>query len=145
MHFQSIVMNVADLDRSLEFYSEVFGFRLLSRKDQLAAIHAPSDRAQVIVLRALGTSSSRVSGARHIGMRALVLEVESLDELDRIVSEMDQRQCLVTRREGDTWKAVFGRDPDHTAVVAGCSLTPKQAITLEAWANLDEFLYGVGE
>jgi catechol 2,3-dioxygenase-like lactoylglutathione lyase family enzyme len=145
MYFQSIVMNVADIDRSLEFYSEVFKFKLLSRKDQIAAIHAPSDRPQVIVLRALGTSSIRVSGARHVGMRALILEVESVDELERIVSEMDRRQCLVTRREGDTWKAAFGRDPDRTAVVAGCSLTPQQSITLEAWANLDVFLYGVGE
>jgi catechol 2,3-dioxygenase-like lactoylglutathione lyase family enzyme len=145
MYFQSIVMNVADIDRSLEFYSEVFGFKLLSRKDQLAAIHAPNDRPQVIVLRALGTYSSRVGGARHVGMRALVLEVESLDELERIASDMDRRQCLVARRGGDTWKAAFGRDPDRIAVVAGCSLTPQQSITLEAWANLDVFLYGVGE
>jgi catechol 2,3-dioxygenase-like lactoylglutathione lyase family enzyme len=145
MYFQSIVMNVADIDRSLEFYSEVLGFKLLSRKDQLAAIHAPSDRPQVIVLRALGASSSRVGGARHVGIRALVLEVESLDELERIASEMDRRQCMVARREGDTWRAAFGRDPDHTAVVAGSSRTPQQSITLEAWANLDEFLYGVGE
>jgi catechol 2,3-dioxygenase-like lactoylglutathione lyase family enzyme len=146
MYFQSIVVNVADLDRSLEFYDEVLGFKLLSRKDQLAAVHAPgSDQPQVIVLRGLGTSSSRVGGARHIGMRALVLEVESLDALERIATELDRRQSLVTRRDGGTWTAVFGRDPDHIAIVAGCSVTSDQAITLEAWAELDEFLYGVGE
>jgi catechol 2,3-dioxygenase-like lactoylglutathione lyase family enzyme len=146
MYFQSIVMNVADLDRSLEFYGEVFGFKLLARQEQLAAIHAPeSDRAQVIVLRALQTSSSRVSGAGHVGMRALVFECGSLDELERIAAEMDRRKSLVARREGGTWTAAFGTDPDRIAVVAGCSLTPDKSITLDAWAELDDFLYGVGE
>jgi catechol 2,3-dioxygenase-like lactoylglutathione lyase family enzyme len=146
MYFQSIVMNVADLDRSLEFYSEVFGFKLLARQDQLASIHAPeSERAQVIVLRALATSSSRVSGAGHVGMRALVLECGSLSELERIATEMDRRKCLVARREGGTWTAAFGTDPDRIGVVAGCSLRPDEAITVDAWAELSDFLYGVGE
>jgi catechol 2,3-dioxygenase-like lactoylglutathione lyase family enzyme len=146
MYFQSIVMNVADLDRSLEFYGQVFGFKLLARQDQLAAMHAPdSERPQVIVLRSLGTSSTRVGGAGHVGMRALVLDCGSLDELERIATELDHRQSLVLRREGGTWTAAFGHDPDRTAVVAGCSLTPDQAITLEAWAELDHFLYAVGE
>ena len=146
MYFQSIVMNVADLDRSLEFYGEVFGFKLLARQDQLAAIHAPeSERPQVIVLRSLVTSSPRVGGAGHVGMRALVLDCGSVDELERIATELDRRHSLVTRRDGDTWTAAFGRDPDRTAVVAGCSLTPDRPMTLAAWAQLDEFLYGVAE
>ena len=146
MYFQSIVMNVADLDRSLEFYDEVFGFKLLARQDQLAAVHArDSERPQVIVMRSLGTSSSRVGGAGHVGMRAFVLDCGSLNELERIAAELDRRKSLVTRRDGDTWTAAFGRDPDRTAVVVGCSLDPDRSITLAAWAQLDEFLYGVAE
>jgi catechol 2,3-dioxygenase-like lactoylglutathione lyase family enzyme len=146
MYFQSIVMNVADLDRSLEFYGEVFGFKLLARQDQLAAMHAPdSERPQVIVLRSLGTSSTRVGGAGHVGMRAFVLDCGSRDELERIATELDRRQSLVLRRDGGNWTAAFGHDPDRTAVVAGCSLTPGQAITLESWAELNDFLYAVGE
>jgi catechol 2,3-dioxygenase-like lactoylglutathione lyase family enzyme len=146
MYFQSIVMNVADLDRSLEFYGQVLGFKLLARQDQLASIYAPeSERPQVIVLRSLVTSSARVGGAGHVGMRALVLECGSLSEFERIATELDRRRSLVSRRDGDTWTAAFGRDPDRTAVVAGCSLNPDQPITLDAWAQLDEFLYGVSE
>ena len=146
MYFQSIVMNVADLDRSLEFYGEVFGFKLLARQDQLAAMHAPdSERPQVIVLRSLGTSSTRVGGAGHVGMRAFVLDCGSRDELERIATELDRRQSLVLRLDGGNWTAAFGHDPDRTAVVAGCSLTPGQAITLESWAELNDFLYAVGE
>jgi catechol 2,3-dioxygenase-like lactoylglutathione lyase family enzyme len=146
MYFQSVIVNVADLDRSIEFYDEVLGFKLLSRKDQLAAIHAPgTERPQVIVLRGLRMSSSRMGGARHIGMRALVLDVGSFDALERIATELERRQCLVSRHDGGTWTAAFGRDPDRIAIVAGCSLIPDQPITLEAWADLDESLYGVGE
>jgi hypothetical protein len=78
-------------------------------------------------------------------MRALVLDCGSVDELERIATELDRRHSLVTRRDGDTWTAAFGRDPDRTAVVAGCSLTPDRPITLASWAQLDEFLYGVAE
>ncbi len=144
MHFQAVVMNVADLDRSIEFYGEVFGFTELSRKDQLAAMYAPgAEYPEVIILRALGTTG-RAVGARHSGIRALVLEVGSVAEVERIGDALDQRGFLETRREGPTWTAAFGRDPDRTALVAGCSLT-SDGISLEAWAALDEALYGLGE
>ncbi len=74
MNFQGVVMNVADLNRSIDFYREVLGFALLSQEEQLAAVSAPgNDQPQVIVLRALG--SSPVGGAPyrsaslHIGGR----------------------------------------------------------------------------
>jgi catechol 2,3-dioxygenase-like lactoylglutathione lyase family enzyme len=144
MNFQSLVLNVSDIDRSLDFYREVFGFTLLSRKDQLAAAYAPgSERSQVIVFRSLGTAG-RVGGARHVGIRALVLEVDSLDELERIGTALDARQSFVTRHSGETWTAVFGRDPDRIAVVAGTSLGP-DPVSLDAWAKLDEALYALGE
>ena len=57
MNFQGVVMNVGDLNRSIDFYREVLGFTLLSQEEQLAAVSAPgNDHPQVIVLRALGSS-----------------------------------------------------------------------------------------
>ena len=144
MNFQSVVVNVADLDRSVEFYRDVFGFALLSRKDQLAAVYAEgNDRTQVIVFRSLGPTG-HVGGARHVGIRALILEVDTLDELERIAVELEKRDSLVARHGGDTWTAAFGRDPDRFAVVAGCSLTG-DPVPIEAWAALDESLYALGE
>jgi catechol 2,3-dioxygenase-like lactoylglutathione lyase family enzyme len=144
MHFQTVVMNVADLDRAIEFYRGVFGFTELSRKDRLAAIAAAADdRCQVIILRSLGTTGV-TGGGRHTGMRALVFEVDSLEELERIDSALDQQGLLLGRRKGPNWSAIFGRDPDHTAIAAGTSLTA-EPIGLESWAALDESLYGFGE
>ncbi len=145
MHFQSVVMNVSNLDRSIEFYRDVFGFTVLSRRDELAAVSAAgSERPQVIVLRAFGTSG-RGAGARHIGIRTLVLEVDSVTELEQIEQALDRRGSLFRRlTDNVTWKAVVGYDPDRITVVAGSALGAGP-ITLDAWAALDESLYGVGE
>jgi len=143
MNFQGVVMNVADLDRSVDFYRDVLGFIVLSQQDQLAAVTAPgSDHPQVIVLREIGTT--RVGGARHIGLRAFILETDTPDELERIASELDSRRLLVSRRDHSEWIAVVGRDPDGVALVVA-SHPGGGRITLEGWGTLDDFLYGVGE
>jgi len=146
MIFQSVVMNVEDCDRSIEFYREVLGFSLFARKDQLAAMSAPqSDRVQVIVLRSVATSGARRVGAGHVGIRAFVLEVDTLDELQRITEALEKRGSLVGRHGDDgKWTSVFGRDPDQIAFVVGASLT-NGPIEVESWAALHDALYALGE
>ena len=143
MNFQGVVMNVAILDRSIDFYREVLDFTLLSQKEQLAAMSAPgSDRAQIIVLRALG--SSPLGGGGHIGLRAFLLEVDSADQLERIASDLDARKALISRREHSEWMAVIGRDPDRAAVVVAWHPGGWDS-TEDSWRTLDDFLYGIGE
>ncbi len=143
MKFQGVVMNVVDLNRSIDFYREVLGFMLLSQEEQLAAVAAPqSDHPQVIVLRAFG--SDRIGGARHTGLRGFVLEVESADQLERIAAELDSRRLLVSRRDHSEWTAVVGRDPDGVAVVVAWHPGGGR-ITEDSWRTLDNFLYGIGE
>jgi len=97
MNVEGVVINVADLSRSTDFYREVLGFAVLSQEDQLAAVSASgSGRTQIVVLRALESSS--LGGARTVGLRALLLEVESADELERIASDLDARRLLLGRR-----------------------------------------------
>lgn len=143
MNFQGVVMNITDLKRSIDFYREVLDFKLLSENEQMAAVSAPgSDQPQVIVLRAFG--SGRIGGARHTGLRAFVLEVESHDQLERIAGEFDSRGLLVSRREQSEWTAVVGRDPDGVAVVVAC-VSGEGRITEKSWGTLDDLLYGIGE
>jgi catechol-2,3-dioxygenase len=143
MNFQGVVVNVADLNRSIEFYREVLGFVMLSQEDQLAAMSAPgNNQPQVIVLRSFG--SSPVGGARHIGLRAFILEVESADHLERIAIDLESRRLLVSRRDHSEWSAVVGRDPDGVAVVLAWHPGDGR-ITENDWKTLDDFLYGIGE
>lgn len=143
MNFQGVVMNVADLDRSIEFYREVLDFTLLSQNEQLAVVSAPgNDQPQVVVFRAFG--SGRRGGARHTGLRAFVLEAESAEQLERITSEFDSRGLLVSRRQQSEWTAVVGRDPDGVAVVVAC-VSGAGRITEDSWRIPDDLLYGIGE
>jgi catechol 2,3-dioxygenase len=144
MYFQGAIVNVSDLDRSIEFYRDVYGFTLLSKNDQLASIAAAgTDRPQVLVLRAFG-GAGRV-GARHAGLRAIVLEAESVSELEAIERALEKRGSLIGRlTDHTTWTAVVGNDPDRITIVTGSGLGSSR-ITLENWAALDESLYGLGE
>jgi catechol 2,3-dioxygenase-like lactoylglutathione lyase family enzyme len=141
MNFQAVVVNVTDLKRSIDFYCEVLGFTLLSQAEELAAVSASeSDRAQVIVLREFGHSP--LEGGRHIGLRAFVLEAESVDHLNKIASDLDSRKLLVSRREMSDWTAVVGRDPDGVSVVVAWH---PDGGTARGHRVPDAFLYGVGE
>jgi catechol 2,3-dioxygenase len=143
MNFQGVVMNVADLSRSIDFYREVLGFTVLSQEEQLAAVSAPgSDHPQVIVLRAFGNSP--IGGARHIGLRAFILEADSTDQLNRIATQLDARKLLVGRRDHREWTALVARDPDGVAVVVAAD-TQGGRLGDDGWQTLDDFLYGIGE
>ena len=143
MNFQGVVLNVADLDRSIAFYGEVLDFTLLSQREELAAVRASgTDRHQVIVLRALGRGL--VGGAGRLGLQAFVVEVESDDQLERIASELETRKALVSRHEHPDWVAVVGRDPDRVAVVVVWHPGGGR-MTEDGSRTLDDFLYGIGE
>jgi catechol-2,3-dioxygenase len=143
MNFLGVVMNVADLNRSIDFYREVLGFTVLSQEEQLAAVSAPGgDHSQVIVLRALG--SSPIGGARHIGLRAFILEADSPDHLEQIASELETRKLLVTRRDHSEWTALVARDPDGVAIVVAADPAGGR-LGDDGWQTLDDFLYGIGE
>jgi catechol 2,3-dioxygenase len=144
MNLIGVVINVADLDRSIGFYREVLGFTLLSKSEQLAAVSAPgNDRAQVIMLRAF-PNDGLVDGGGHIGLRALVLDVESADHLERIASDLGSRRLLVGRQDHGDWTAAVGRDPDGVALAVGCVPGPN-GFTDNNWRTLDDFFYGIGE
>jgi catechol 2,3-dioxygenase-like lactoylglutathione lyase family enzyme len=142
VNFQGVVLNVSNLERSIDFYRDVFGFDLLSQRDQLAALGAPSsERSQVIVLRVLGSGRS---GGAHVGIRAFVLEVTSAD-LEQIEQALNGRNSLNGRiTDNASWKGVIGQDPDRVAVAAVSPLGPGQ-IDQESWTVLHDSLYGIGE
>jgi len=84
-----------------------------------------------------------MGGARHIGLRAFVLKVDSSDQLEQIAGELDSRRLLLNRRDHREWTAVVGRDPDGVAVVV--TWHPGGGTNAEGWRTLDDFLYGIGE
>jgi catechol 2,3-dioxygenase-like lactoylglutathione lyase family enzyme len=145
LSIQASLLNVSDLDRSIEFYRAVFELRRVARGDRVAALMIDeTNRRQVLVLREVGGPYPLHLGRGSIGPRLLALEAGSPGELDVIEQRLVERQAFTGRRRTETWEAVVGVDPDRIEVSVSASLTGTP-IGSQDWANLDRMIYEVGE
>jgi len=145
LSIQVLLLNVSRLDRSIEFYRDVFDLRPAGRADRVAALMLDETRRrQVLVLREVGGSYPVHVGRGSVGPRLLGLEAGSLGELDVIEQRLIERKALIGRRRTETWEAIVGVDPDRIEVSVSSRLTGVP-IQSEDWANLDQMVYEVGE
>jgi hypothetical protein len=78
LSIQASLLNVSDLERSIEFYRDVCELRPVGRGDRVAALMIDeTDRRQVLVLREVGGPHLH-AGRGSIGPRLLALEAASL-------------------------------------------------------------------
>ena len=145
LSIQAALLNVRNLNKSIEFYQDVLGLRPISREDRVAAlmIDETSGR-QVLVLRELDGANPVHMGRGSIGPRVIILEAASPDELDAIEQRLTERNAFIGRRRTDTWEAVVGVDPDRIELSISSSLTGGP-IDSTHWEHLDQMVYEVGE
>jgi Glyoxalase/Bleomycin resistance protein/Dioxygenase superfamily len=144
LSIQASLLNVSDLERSVEFYRDVFELRPVGRGDRVAALMIDeTDRRQVLVLREVGAPHMH-PGRGSIGPRMLALEAGSPGELEVIEQRLVQRKAFAGRRRTGTWHAVVGIDPDRIEVSVSSGLTGTP-ISHQDWANLDQMVYEIGE
>lgn len=145
LSIQASLLNVSKLDRSIDFYRDVFDLRPVARADRVAALMIDdTNRRQVLVLREVGGPHPIHMGRGIIGPRLFALEAGSPRELDVIEQRLIERKAFVGRRRTETWEAIVGVDPDRIEVSVSSSLTGVP-IQSEDWTNLDEMVYEVGE
>jgi hypothetical protein len=145
LSIQSSLLSVSDLDRSIEFYRDIFDLPVVSRSEQVAALMiSETIRRQVLVLREIGSRYPTHAGGGTVGLRLLAFEAGSLDELDVIEQRLVGRQVFVTRHRTKTWEAIVSVDPDRIQISVASSVTGG-TIPTEAWNNLDDMVFGVGE
>ena len=109
----SVVMFVAELDRSVSFYTEVLGLDV-SDRDATAALLASSNGTQLI-LRAMGGNAPHPLGS--VGVQYVIWTAASADDLDRCEQALRQRQAYRTTRTLEDVAAIEGRDPDDIVVI----------------------------
>jgi catechol 2,3-dioxygenase-like lactoylglutathione lyase family enzyme len=145
LSIQASLLNVSNLDRSIDFYRDVLDLRPVARADRVAALMIDeTNRRQVLVLREAGGPHPIRMGRGGIGPRLFALEVGSPRDLDVIEQRLVERKAFLGRRRTKTWEAIVGVDPDRIEVSVSSSLTgiPIQS---EDWTNLDRMVYEVGE
>jgi catechol 2,3-dioxygenase-like lactoylglutathione lyase family enzyme len=142
LSFQAILANVTDIDRSADFYSEVFEFPVLSRDTEVVTMMVNrADRRQVLILRK--AHSSQHPGGRSIGARVLGFEAASMEEVDLVEARLKERTAFAGRRRNDGWEAVIGYDPDRIPVSVAAN-PAGGPIKEEDWSSIDEIIYMIG-
>lgn len=114
------VLYVADLTRSVAFYTEVLGFRPTApdRLPGAAFLQAAgSTNDHDLGLFEVGSGSWPAAG-RDVGagpspgLYHLAWEVDTLDELERTATRLAAAGALVGSSDHGTTKSLYGRDPD---------------------------------
>jgi catechol-2,3-dioxygenase len=142
LSIQTVLLNVTDLNQSIEFYQDVFSFRLTSQRDQVAALMVyEENRRQVLLLRELGRNWHR-AGRRNIGLRMLSFEAGARSEVDAIEQRLVERRALIWHAQTETYRAIMGLDPDRTEICVASSLTGTP-ISGEDWKEVDDAIYTI--
>jgi catechol-2,3-dioxygenase len=140
VNFHTVVLNVADLEKSVEFYRGVFDFPVIGQRGQaIALLVHEDDGRQVVVLREVGASALH-PGRGTIGPRLVGFEVASPESLELIEQRLEQRQAPLTQLRRETWEAILGTDPDRIEFVVASSLTGAP-ISRDDWRNIDSMVF----
>lgn len=111
------VLFVSDVARSVAFYRDVLGFRVLPiAPDGMDAtfLQAPgSTNDHDLGLFGVGTHAGpSQAGRATVGLYHLAWEVDTLEALERLQGALAQEGALVGASDHGTTKSVYGRDPD---------------------------------
>jgi catechol-2,3-dioxygenase len=109
------VLFVSDLRRSVDFYTDVLGFRQvdmggLKGAAFLRAADSTNDH-DLGLFEAPGARPSQ-AGRATVGLYHLAWEVDTLDELQRVAMALAEVDALAGASDHGTTKSLYGRDPD---------------------------------
>ena len=112
------VMYVRDLKRSVEFYTEVMGFRVVDMTPDgfrgAAFLQAPgSTNDHDLGLFELGPEAGpSAAGRSTVGLYHLAWEVRTLTDLEALAARLEEAGALVGASDHGTTKSLYGKDPD---------------------------------
>lgn len=107
------VLYVRDLDRSVEFYRDVFGFTEIAREGGVMAFlrAANSDNHHDLGLFQVGANAEQPAG-RAVGLYHLAWEVPAIEDLANAASVLTQYDALTGMSDHGATKSLYGHDPD---------------------------------
>jgi catechol-2,3-dioxygenase len=142
VNLHTVLLDVADLDKSVEFYGGVFEFPVIGQRGRATALLVREDGfRQVVVLREVGANALH-AGRGTIGARLVGFEVASLENLELIEQRLKQRDAPFGHFRRETWEAILGTDPDRIEFVVASSLTGAP-ISRDDWRNIDSMVFAL--
>lgn len=107
------VLYVRDLDRSVTFYRDVFGFTEIAREGGVMAFlrAANSSNHHDLGLFQVGANAEQPAG-RVVGLYHLAWEVPTIEDLAKAASVLAQYDAITGMSDHGATKSLYGRDPD---------------------------------
>jgi len=111
------VLFVSDLRRSVGFYTEVLGFRVVDMTPEgfrgAAFLQAPdSTNDHDLGLFEVPSAQASSAGRSTVGLYHLAWEVDTLETLESLAVKLVGADALVGTSDHGTTKSLYGRDPD---------------------------------
>jgi catechol-2,3-dioxygenase len=108
------VLYVRDVDRSVAFYRDVLGFRVVNAMPGAAFVQAPgSTNDHDLGLFGIGAAAGDTqAGKSTVGLYHLAWEVDTLAELERLSGVLADNGALVGASDHGTTKSLYAKDPD---------------------------------
>ena len=108
------VLYVRDVERSVAFYRDVLGFRVVNQMPGAAFIQAEgSTNDHDLGLFEIGAAAgASEAGRKTVGLYHLAWEVDTLAELERLVTVLAEHDALVGASDHGTTKSLYAKDPD---------------------------------
>jgi catechol-2,3-dioxygenase len=108
------VLYVRDVDRSVAFYRDVLGFRVVNAMPGAAFVQAPgSTNDHDLGLFGIGAAAGDTqAGKSTVGLYHLAWEVDTLAELERLSGVLAEHGALVGASDHGTTKSLYAKDPD---------------------------------
>ena len=108
------VLYVRDVERSVAFYSDVLGFRVVMGVPGAAFLQAEgsSNDHDLGLFQVGAEAGDSGAGRTTVGLYHLAWEVDTLDELERIQGKLVESGALVGASDHATTKALYAKDPD---------------------------------
>lgn len=123
------VLYVRDLEETVAFYRDMFGFELVMSMPGAAFLQAPdSSNDHDLGLFEIGSAAGpSMAGRQTVGLYHLAWEVDTLATLGEIADRLTQAGALVGATDHGTTKAVYGKDPNGLEFEV-CWLVPAELI-----------------
>jgi catechol-2,3-dioxygenase len=108
------VLYVRDVARSVAFYRDVLGFRVVNEMRGAAFVQAPdSTNDHDLGLFQIGAEAGpSEAGRATVGLYHLAWEVDTLAELERLAGVLATNGALVGASDHGTTKSLYAKDPD---------------------------------
>jgi catechol-2,3-dioxygenase len=108
------VLYVRDVERSVAFYRDVLGFKVVNQMRGAAFVQAPaSTNDHDLGLFEIGAAAgASEAGRATVGLYHLAWEVDTLAELERLSHLLAENGALAGASDHGTTKSLYAHDPD---------------------------------